>query len=121
MKELRRLFEYAIEQCEQGISTLDFEDSFVEMLDYVKHHSELREQAEKLFMEALSMSPTPWELMSFCMHELRWQAVRDRAEALRAEASDPRVERIFSLILEAFQSDWDGREMYSYAFAKKEA
>ena len=119
MDELRRLFERAIAECDQGESTVDFEGSFVALLDHIKQHREIRGQTEALFLEALSASPTPWELISFCMHELRWQAVQDRAEALRAEANDPRAKRVFDLILEAFREDWDQRDMYSYVFTKR--
>ena len=116
MSEFERLFANAVAACDSGASTSDFEAEFARVLKFAKQHPELRKQIEAVFVNALADTPTPWELIGFCMHALRWASVRATAESMRTRASDPRSERVYRLVLEAFDDNWDQREMYSYDF-----
>ena len=114
MSEIRRLMEVANQQQDVGVSTVDFEDSFERVLDYIKRHPEVRETAEALFIEALDWVLDPWELIAFCMHELRWQSVRDAVETRLALSRNQREKPILRSILEAFEDDWVDRVLYAY-------
>jgi hypothetical protein len=113
MTELAFLFSKAVESCNRGASTLDFEDSFVELLRHIELHPDSSAEAEKMFLSSLHERPTPWELISFCMHRLRWQKVAEEARALANEAEDPRNRRVYELILESFKNEWEDKALYS--------
>lgn len=114
MEELFRRFSEAERACNQGESTADFEEPFVRLLQYINEHPELRNVAEGMFLSGLHARITPWELISFCMHELRWQGVRDAVLQRSRDAIDPRNQRVLSLIVKSFDDDWSERELYSY-------
>ena len=114
MKELLQLFSEAEAACNQGKSTADFEAPFVRLLQYIKEHPESRNAAEGRFLAGLHARTTPWELISFCMHELRWEPVRQAIEQLMRHATDPRNQRVLRLIVESFDDQWDERQLYSY-------
>lgn len=71
------------------------------------------EAVSGIFLAALTARSTPWELISYCMYELRWPSVKRKAEQLRDEASDPRNRRVMELILESFDDNWEDRVLYS--------
>lgn len=114
MNDLIAHFGDAVAACERGCSTVDFEAQFVRLLEYIEAHPELKPEAESLFLSALLQAPTPWELISFCMHKLRWQGVYDAANEILESQRELRSRRILTLILEAYREDWEDAELYSY-------
>ena len=111
---LDNLFEAAMNACEKGASAADFEDAFVNLLRYITCHPGSRAKAENLFIGALDFKVTPWEVIAFCMHELRWDRIRREIESRARKATDPRSQRVLGLMRESFEDRWDQREMYSY-------
>lgn len=114
MSKLTTCFRDAVAACERGYSTVDFEAQFVRLLEYIEAHPELKPEAESLFLSALLQAPTPWELISFCMHKLRWQGVYDAANEILENQRELRSRRILTLILGAFRDDWEDVDLYSY-------
>lgn len=107
------LFQAAERACDAGASTTDFEPEFVRLLEFIKQHPVCHRKAERRFLEALSTPSLSWELVTFCMHSLRMQAVRDEACRLIAENKDPR--RIWlTHVIDSFSDDWEDAEMYEY-------
>jgi hypothetical protein len=119
MDELEKLYRTAVSACDEGVSTADFERSFIGFLNYIECHPSLREQAEALLLDGLCSTPTPWELVSFCMHALRWERIKQKVEAQRTRAGDPRAQRALDLILDSFSDEWDQRDLYSYAWPRR--
>ena len=78
---LGELFDAAQKACDEGVSTLDFEPAFIRLLEFIEHHPECRASAERRFLDGISSRAICWELVSFCMHSLRMQAVKE--EVLR--------------------------------------
>jgi hypothetical protein len=111
---LGELFESAEKACNEGVSTSDFEPAFVRLLEFIERHPECYASAERRFLSGLSNGSMSWELVSFCMHSLRMQAVKDKVRSLLDEGSEPRDMGPLSHILASFKDDWEDAVMYEY-------
>jgi len=110
---LDALFEVAQSACAAGSSTEEFEAPFVRLLEYIKANPACVRFAEQRFLDGLSRRPLCHELIGFCMHSLRLEAVRREAERLIVP-EDPRRWGPFSNIVASFEDDWEDAEMYDY-------
>lgn len=83
-------------------------------LAVLQRNPDLRPQFETELISLIdSIREGVVELVSFVMHELRWQAVE---EAIRSRASDPRANvsdlRLYEAMLDAFSDSWRDRDLY---------
>ena len=57
----------------------------------------------------------PFELIAFCMHQLKWQEFKAFIEHYRSEAllkNDWRAESPTSTILKAYEEPWEDRDLF---------
>lgn len=112
--ELTALFGRAAEACLVGIGTEDYENELSDLLQFVLRHPEIEREAEGLFRDALNSQLTPWELVAFCMYELRYESVKEEViRQLELTGANPRDEAPLRRILEAFDDSWSDRDMFA--------
>ena len=110
--KLGQLFERARTACEQGISTRDFEPILTELLDYILEHPSCHKQARTLLIRAVSAPDVCWELVAFCLHELRWEDVAQEARTIIFSSPAPSTKAAQLHILAAMNDNWDGRDLF---------
>lgn len=111
--KLEEFFDAAQAACKSGSSTADFEPAFVRLLDFIKENPGCWRAAEQRFLEGLSKRPLCHELISFCMHSLRMNVVKDEAARL-IDRDNPRGWGPLSDIVASFEDDWEDADMYQY-------
>jgi hypothetical protein len=52
------------------------------------------------------------EILEFCMRKLRWPEVREALQELKSCTTDWRVRRAAERVLEAYEDDWTGGDLY---------
>ena len=111
VQELQTLFGRAKSACDDD--GVDMEQRFIALLEYLKQHPELRQAAEARFIAGLD-GDLCWELISFCMHSLRYDAVREACNQQLHAADDPRDWSFLNSIIDSFGDDWEDRDLYDY-------
>lgn len=114
LQRMHDLFGDASRACEEGQSTADFEPTFVALLNYLEQHPSCHMHAEHRFIEGIREGNLGWELVSFCMHKLRLEAVRNEAVRALNAPQDPRSVVVLSHVLESFEDAWEDADMYPY-------
>jgi hypothetical protein len=115
--KFKALGEQATNDCDHGQGTRDFEASFIAVLKFLSdgRNDSIRDLVVRDFIDSLSGKPSlPWELISFCMHRLRWMEVYDAAGELLQKASDFRVKSVMAHIRAAYSDDWYEAQMYAH-------
>jgi hypothetical protein len=94
------------------------EPHLVRVLTAIKSHPECRTEYGAAFKALIeSRASLPWELVPFCMHELRWDDVKAVIEERYAEArkqDDWRAIPVYSKYLDAFNDDWESADLFQY-------
>jgi hypothetical protein len=118
---LRQLFDAAAAKSMAFVDKIDAEQEMACFLRAVKAHPELRAFATNLFIAAFAddfyMKWPPWELLQFCMHDLRWPEIRDFVRAKLEEDVEKHGSRsspVWRHILEAFEDNWEEARFYEY-------
>jgi hypothetical protein len=98
--------------------TPDLERFGLEILNLIEGHSDIRTDFEAAFCELWQRTPdTPWEIVMFCMHTLRWLNVRRFYEQQLQSAvarQDWRAEPVARRILDSFNDEWEDRDLFPY-------
>ncbi|MFF2045904.1 hypothetical protein ACFVVX_36340 [Kitasatospora sp. NPDC058170] len=84
-----------------------------DLTDQIRDRGSCRPAVAERFL-ALMQEIDPWslEVLQYCMHELRWQEVLDRAEDLFRKESGVARRRLYERLLESFEDDWKEREFF---------
>lgn len=94
------------------------EPHLVRLLTAIKRHPECRSEYATAFKDLVeSRVSIPWELIPFCMHELRWAEVRTVIEERSAHArqqNDWRAIAVYSKYLDAFSEAWESADLFAY-------
>lgn len=94
------------------------EPYLVHLLSTIKRHPDCRAEYVVAFNDLITgTTSVPWELVPFCMHELRWDEVRLTIEASIAAArsrNDWRAIPIYAAYLDAFSEDWGSADLFQY-------
>lgn len=112
-KRLEALFDEAETECREGSSTTDFEPAFVRLLTFIRENPACHDAAERRFLDGLSSRPLCYELITFCMHSLRMDAVK-RAATRLIDPQNPRGWGPLSDIVASFEDEWEDADMYEY-------
>lgn len=118
--ELEALLRQAEEDITRLASCTLFEPALVRVLAFIKRHPEDWPSFQALFATRVAQGTISWEIVEFCMAELRWTNVREVAEMRMEETDDFRIKDVMAKILAAYRDDWDGRDMYAYYVRKNE-
>ncbi len=91
------------------------EPDLLNILNFTKLHADKREElAECFFGLVHDRTKGPFEILIFCMRELRWPEVRVEVEKRLEKSEDPRVHSVLNEILDVYEDEWDDADMYSY-------
>lgn len=113
--EFRRLCDKAIVASDTLDSTEDFEPDFINVLEFIREHPSIESDIKQVFIDMLGRKDgVPYELLSFCMHELRWVEIKDAAEQRFNSESSPRVLAVMENIIDSFSEGWSSKITYPY-------
>ncbi|MEU7315284.1 hypothetical protein [Streptomyces sp. NPDC007083] len=110
-----KIIQEVLNTAEETCGTEDLEYELERALTFVKGHPELREWFES---QVISLIDSPREgvveLVSFLMHDLRWEAVREAiTEKVRHPKGDISNIRLHEAMLDAFSDSWRDRDLYT--------
>ncbi|WNZ08534.1 hypothetical protein [Streptomyces sp. 11x1] len=113
--ELRGIVQGIRDAAEESCGVESVERDLERALDVLKSNPGSRGAFEEVLVSVIdSLGDGAVELISFSMHELRWQAVK---EAVTARISDPRRNvsnlRLYGAMLDAFSDSWRDRDLYA--------
>lgn len=113
--ELRGIVQDIRNAAEESCGVESVEPDLERALEVLKSNPGSREAFEEVLVSVIdSLGEGAVELISFSMHELRWQAVQ---EAITARISDPRRNvsdlRLYEAMLDAFSDSWRDRDLYA--------
>jgi hypothetical protein len=115
------------ELCRKALWASDTHDSaeeiepyLVAVLEFVLAHPEEKDSFLQYLLHAFDgpSEPVAADLHAFCMRELRWPEIRERAFHEFRASNVPGSEFWLRGILEAYEDRWVGDEMYAYYKAK---
>ncbi|MDR3443763.1 hypothetical protein [Dyella sp.] len=89
------------------------EPLFVKALNLVKENPGFRKEFESEFLRILDKGIGPFELVEFCMRDLRWPAIREHAIAQLGD-SDVRKAQVLQRILNVYEPVWEDEDLYEY-------
>lgn len=98
------------------------ESYFLAVLQVIKSNIECRFDFARVLLSILRDSgpatlEAPWEVIPFCMHELRWPEVEHEIEQRLREAlarNDWRAVPVLTHCRDAFSDDWESADLYEY-------
>lgn len=98
-----------------NFSAEEDEPEFLEFLELVKHSPQLRGHFVEIFASMLrAETPAPFQLIAFCMHELRWPEI-EQVALDEMKHGHPRYFSLASETAEAYEGDeWFGRLVFPY-------
>lgn len=93
-----------------------YEPDLLNVLEYIKQHPSDTAHVKAIFCRDIEEGTRiPFQLIGYCMHELRWPEVLAAAVRRKArEAGNPHGRRLAELIIEAYNDDWDCHLMFDY-------
>jgi len=115
------LCDEAIDAAKRGnwLNAADIEPACLQLLQLVRSNPERRQDFEQAFCELWSRQMVlATDILSFCMHALRWPVVRDfmheeRQAALAAKPYDSLFIHA-EAVLESFKDNWELTDLYPY-------
>jgi hypothetical protein len=97
------------------------EPALLDVLNWLKGHPQCRKEFVEVLLSTISDQAdrldVPWELLPFCMRELRWpeiQAGLTRALDEAVQRNDWRAIPIFTSGLEAYEPEWSDAALFDY-------
>lgn len=116
MESFLKLYDDALSATQRYDDASLYEPYFVAVLSFIKKHPDLIQNIKATVCNVVEKGNVlPYELIAFCMHELRWPEVLDSAnKRIQAEDRNPHARRLAELIVEAYDPMWDCRVLYSY-------
>ena len=108
-----RLCEDAHRLAETTVFSNEREPSFVPILNFVKEHPEHREALAYCFMTLFHCDDLgPYEIIEYCMRELRWQEVHDYFAGIASVTPDINWRAVAKRLLEAYYDPWPSAGIY---------
>lgn len=88
------------------------EPIFDDVLRVVTQEPDRRGVFCRLLVELLRSNAAPPELVAYCAHALRWPELKAAIEKSISSTHDRRMLFVLRNILDAFDDDWDQRDIY---------
>jgi hypothetical protein len=105
--EARRLSETTLDSRER-------EPAFLAVLNFILDHPEERAAFAYCFLHLFHWPELgPWNLIEYCMRELRWEEVRSHLAGIAAVTPEINCRFIANYILTAFQDPWPHGRFYA--------
>jgi hypothetical protein len=121
IEQFWRLCDEAIDAAKRGnwLNAADIEPACLQLLQLIQTHPERRSDFERTFCQLWTKQKVyAADILSFCMHTLRWPVVRqfmeeERQAALVVKPHDSRFIQA-EHVLESFSDDWEDTDLYPY-------
>ena len=113
LEEFARLSRRAAADLDATNSVRSVEPSLLQMLRVVEDHPELRAAFERAFIE-LCDSPSPKEIVQFCMRKLQWPAVREHVAGAMRATKDTRFRSTMQQVLDVYDDEWADADLWEY-------
>lgn len=119
-ESIKTLIQGVVRDAEASFDARDIEPALLRLRQYLASQGEARKASVDALISlavpepgtvALSQ-PGVVEILEFCMRELRWPEVYDAMAALDSPSHDWRVRRAAQRVLEVYEEDWPGGEIY---------
>jgi len=105
----------AKELWEQTYGTNELEPVLLEILNFSKDNSYEKETIEKCFVSLVSNSNYPFEILEFCMRELRFNSV---LEAMTSEVTKmtevEKMDTVLHRVFDVYEDIWENADLYPY-------
>lgn len=92
---------------------VSYESTLLDILEFVKQHPESKFEFVNKFIEMLSTSKGPIEVVAFCMRELKWPEIKEFVVQQMNSSKDPRSEALRATIT-AYDNHWPDSDLYEY-------
>jgi hypothetical protein len=89
------------------------EPAFLAILQLVQEHPQARSAFAYCFIHLFHWPELgPWNLIEYCMRELRWEEVQSHLAGIAAVTPEINCRSIANRILEVFQDSWPSGRIY---------
>ena len=96
-----------------GVNYAEIEPQLARLVDIVHRNPALIDLFEREFSSLLALKNFgAVEILQYSMHILRWASIREAAKRAFRENEDLRRRRMYERILDAFEPDWEDRDMF---------
>ena len=100
---------------ERSADTKSYEPALLKILELVKNNKNSRGEFENLFADIVSRKRKAiFEIVVFCMRELRWHKVLECINNEIKTSSDYRNTHVLKQMKNVFQDDWDDKDLWNY-------
>jgi hypothetical protein len=104
----------AAEEAANQIDIRAYESDLAAVLDYIQLNIEHRAEISSTIVASIeSPRPNAFEVIEYCMHELKWAEVQSAAISFLDSSPDERTRYAVNRLLEAFSEDWDAKAAYA--------
>jgi hypothetical protein len=95
--------------------TPDFEPDLLAILNFTKQNLDQKDTLVQCFIDLVyDRALGPFEVIEFCMRELRWPEVADAAAERWRSTTDPRIHIVMKDILDVYEEHWEDADLYQY-------
>ena len=121
IEQFWKLCDEALDAAKRGnwLHAADIEPACLQLLQLIQTHPDRRQDFERAFCDLWSRQNVhAADIISFCMHTLRWPIVREfmQAERQAALAAKPHDSLFIHAesVLESFSDDWEHTDLYPH-------
>jgi hypothetical protein len=113
--KFQKLCHAANDACTTLGTATDCEPYFLATLNFVKMNPQHSADFKRLFVTMVrDPEAGPWELIAFCMRELKWPEVLTAVQQELESSKDFRVKTVMSKIAAVYAPEWGDGSVYSY-------
>lgn len=114
-EEFWELCSLANREYENTYSPNDIEHLLLEILVLVRTNSLYIDTWEECFQDLVNDGlKGPYEILIFCMRELRWDTVKNMLENRIQNTNDHRIISVMNQVLEVYNDEWNDSDLYHY-------
>ncbi len=101
---------------EEGVvEGVALEPFLLKILNHIKLNDSLKDIYINYFIMLIGNRILgPFEIIVFCMRELKWPEVAEQAIYKKNNSDDPRVISVMNDILAVYEDEWEDADLYSY-------
>lgn len=105
----------ASREWEKTADTKLYEPFLLDILIHVKSNLQFSEEFQKGFIRIIKNPELAiWEIVMYCMRELRWEGVYKATKEEYFHCQDIRKKEVLENILAAFDDDWEDADLFEY-------
>jgi len=100
---------------EKTADTKLYEPFLLKVLNHIKSNTNFHEEFQECFIQIIKNPELAiWEIVMFCMRELKWEKVYNTLKEEHFQCMDIRKKHILEDILAVFDDDWENSDLFEY-------